>query len=97
MEFLKSAKLGHADGLSRLIPKSREPLEDTVIASLQSEKDYTQILCNTIKELPVTLEYRIRETEKDSFNRETKQKMQSDESVAEVFSNAMRYCCTEKE
>ena len=78
MEFLTSAKLGHADGLSRLIPKSRELLEDTVIASLQSEKDYTQILCNTIKELPVTLE--------DSFIKEMKQKVQSDELVSEVFS-----------
>lgn len=86
MEFLTSAKLGHADGLSRLIPKSREPLEDTVVASLQSEKDYTQILCNTIKELPVTLKDIIREAEEDSFIKETKQKIQSDESAAEVYS-----------
>lgn len=33
MEFLPSKKLGHADSLSRLIPKTGEPLEDSVIAS----------------------------------------------------------------
>ena len=38
MEYLPSNKFGHADGLSRLIPKYREPLEDTVMTSLQSEE-----------------------------------------------------------
>ena len=38
MEFLPSKKLCHADGLSRLIPKQRETLEDTVIASLRTER-----------------------------------------------------------
>ena len=33
MEFLPSSKLCHTDGLSRLIPKNSEPLEDTVIAT----------------------------------------------------------------
>ena len=56
MEFLPSKRIGHADGLSRLIPKYTEPLEDTVIASLRSEYDYSKVLCNTIKELPVTLD-----------------------------------------
>ena len=31
MEFLPSKKIPHADGLSRLIPKIREPLKETVI------------------------------------------------------------------
>ena len=39
MEFQSSKKLGHADGLSRLIPKFSEPLEDTVIAALKDEKE----------------------------------------------------------
>ena len=56
IEFLPSKMLGHADGLSRLIPRTGEPLEDTVIAALRSERDYSAILCNTVKELPVTLE-----------------------------------------
>ena len=34
MEYLPSKEFGHAGGLSRLIPKYKEPLEDTVIASL---------------------------------------------------------------
>ena len=67
MEFLPSKKLGHADGLSRLIPKTGEPLEDTVIASLRSEKDYSAILCNTVKELPVTLDDIKKEAESDIF------------------------------
>ena len=35
MEFLPSKKFGHADGLSRLIPRTGELLEDSVIASLR--------------------------------------------------------------
>ena len=35
MEFLSSKEMPHADGLSRLIPKISEPLEETVVASLK--------------------------------------------------------------
>ena len=86
MEFLPSKQLGHADGLSRLIPRNREPLEDTVIASLRLEKDYSAILCNTVKELPVTLDDIKIEAEGDIFIRDTKEKLQTDEQTAEVFS-----------
>ena len=55
MEYQQSNKFGHADGLSRLIPKYREPLEDTVIASLQSEGKLKTFICNSIRELPVML------------------------------------------
>ena len=37
MEFLPSSKISHADGLSWLIPKHTELLENTVIASLKTE------------------------------------------------------------
>ena len=50
MEFLSSKKLGH-NGLSRLIPKFSEPL-----AALRDEKELSVSLCNTIRELPLTLE-----------------------------------------
>ena len=56
MEFLPSQKLGHVVRLSRLIPKMREPLEDTVISSLPTESIKSTVLCDTVKELPVTLE-----------------------------------------
>ena len=56
MEFLPSKKLGHADGLSRLIPNISVPLEDTVIAALKAEKEAKDMLCNTVKELLVTLD-----------------------------------------
>ena len=55
MEFL-SLKIGYADGLSRLIPKFSEPWEDTVIAALRDEKEFSVLLCNTIRELSVTRE-----------------------------------------
>ena len=86
MEFLPSKKLGHADSLSRLIPRTGEPLEDSVIASQRSERDYSLILFNTAKELPVTLDNIRKEAESDDFIRETKGKLQTDEQVAEVFS-----------
>ena len=86
IEFLSSAKLGHADGLSRLIPKHNEPLEETVIASLRSEKNYSQILFNAVKELPVTLRDIIREAENDNFIMEMKQKINSEEAAAEGYS-----------
>ena len=53
MVYLPSNKFGHVEGLSRLIPKSKEPLEDTVIASLQSEDEINITLCNSVCELPV--------------------------------------------
>ena len=39
MEFLPFKKIPYTDGLSRLIPKIREPLEEAVIASLISKMD----------------------------------------------------------
>ena len=56
MEFLPSKKIPHTDGLSRLIPKIREPLEETVITSLSPKIDIKKVLYNTVKEVPVTLE-----------------------------------------
>ena len=38
MEFLLFKNLGHADGLSRLIPTFLVPLEHTVIAAVKAEK-----------------------------------------------------------
>ena len=56
MEYISSKEITHADGLSRLIPKSSEPLEESVIASLKEEKELSEILVNTIRELPVILD-----------------------------------------
>ena len=67
MEYLLSNKFGHADGLSRLIPKYREPLEDTVIASLQSEGELKTFICNSIKELPVMLEQIKQEARRNKY------------------------------
>ena len=44
MEFLSSRKIPHTDGVSRLIPKIRESLEETVIASLTSKIDIKNVL-----------------------------------------------------
>ena len=56
MECLSSKEITHADGLSRLIPKTCEPLEKMVIASLRSEMDLKYVIYSAVKELPVTLE-----------------------------------------
>ena len=56
MKFLPSKEIAHVDGLSRLIPKNTEPLEETVIVSVRSEMDIKYVLFNTVKELPVMLE-----------------------------------------
>ena len=56
MEYLPSKKFSQADRLSKLIPKYKEPLEDTVITSLQFEGELKITLCNSVRELPVTLD-----------------------------------------
>lgn len=48
MQYISSKNIGHADGLSRLIQKCAEPLEDTVIAALREEKELSGLLCNMI-------------------------------------------------
>ena len=53
MEYILSKKITHGGGLSRLIPKNSELLEETVIASLKEEKELSEILVNTIRELLV--------------------------------------------
>ena len=39
------------DGMSRLIPKLRVALEETVIASLSTEMEIKKVLCHILKEL----------------------------------------------
>ena len=56
IEFIPSNELRHADGLSRLIPKFNEPLEDTVIALLRSKNVIKNVLFNVVGELPVILD-----------------------------------------
>ena len=87
MEFVPSKELGHADGLSRLIPKYCEPLEGSVIAALKTENDNNDSVINLIRELPVTLDEIIQEAESDEYINEIKRKLQSeDQQISEVFS-----------
>ena len=44
IEYVPSKKLGHADGLSRLIPKYCESLEDSVIAALKDKSEIKEVL-----------------------------------------------------
>ena len=55
MGFLPSNKLAHADSLSCLIPRFCELLEKTVIATLRAESKIKNMLCNTVRDFPVTL------------------------------------------
>lgn len=68
MEYLLLEKSGHADSLSRLIPKYSDPLEGIVIATLKIEdKIVKYILCSIVCELPVMLEEMKIKTEMDKF------------------------------
>ena len=80
MEFLLSKEIAHTDGLSRLIRKNTEPLEETVIASLKSEMDVKYILFNTVKELPVTVEEIKLKTKFDEFINQTKKRINEPEN-----------------
>ena len=87
MEFLLSKKLCHADGLSKLTPKYREILKDTVIASLRTEGEFKTTLCNTVKELPVTLDQIKQEALNEEFIRQTKTKIyEQDQQTSDIFS-----------
>lgn len=68
-------KLSHVNGLFRLIPRNNEPLEDMVIASLQSEVEIKNVLCNTVRKLPVMLEDIKSKVLEDKFITEMKKKL----------------------
>ena len=73
--------------MSRLIPKYKEPLEGTVIASLQSEEELKNILCNTVRELPVMLEQIKQEAPCDEYINQIKANIfEKDQRTTDVFS-----------
>ena len=87
LEYLLTNKIGHADGLSRLIPNECQPLEDSVIAALRSDCEIKSIIENTVQDLPVTLLEIKSEAIEDDFINEIKQKIAAmDNSVSEAYS-----------
>ena len=87
IQYLSTNKIGHADGLSRLIPRSVETFEDTDIAALRSEKEVENTLNSTIRELPVSLKEIKRETVRDKFVREIKAKpLKKNTKIEETYS-----------
>ena len=76
MEFLLSKEIAHADRLSRLIPKSAEPLE-AIIASLRSEMDVKYVLFNTVTleeiKFKTNFDKFINQTKKNQWTRKLKQ------------------------
>ena len=86
MGFQPSKKICHAAGQSRLILKHREPLKDTVIASLLTG-EFKTTLCNTVRELSVTLDQIKQEALNDEFIRQTKTKIcEKDQQTSDIFS-----------
>ena len=86
LERLPSIQIGHADGLSRLIPSQSEPLEDSVIASLRTDCEIKNMMLNTIRELPFTLKEIKREVQEDEFISDTKQKNADKyQQIADIF------------
>ena len=86
IEYLPSKQISHADGLSRLVPKYREPFEDTVIAALRRNCEIKSMIAKTIKELPVKLLEIKSEAMNDDFITNIKQKITAkNEKVPEIF------------
>ena len=82
--------------MSRLIPKIREPLAETVITSLSSEMDIKNVLYNTVKELPVTLEEIKFKGKFDKFITEKKNEIMDQKKIKEIFFlYVMVYCYME--
>ena len=87
LEYLPTNKIGHADGLSRLLPNQCQPLEDSGIAALWLDCEIKSIIENTVRDLPVTLSEIKSKAIKDDFINEIKQKIASkDNGVSDVYS-----------
>ena len=64
-----------------------EPLEDSVIASLRTNSEIKNMMLNTIRELPVTLQEIKRKAQEDEFISATKQKIaDKNQQIADIFS-----------
>ena len=87
MGYLPSNKFGHVEGLSRLIPKYKESLESTVIASLQFEGKSKITLCNSVRELPVTLDQIKQEAFRNEYINQIKTKiLEKDQRTTDICS-----------
>ena len=87
IQYLSTKKIGHADGLSRLVPRTSETFEDTVIAAFRSENEVENTLNNTIRELPVTLKEIKREAVRDNFIKKIKAKLwEKNPKIEETYS-----------
>ena len=75
MEFFSSKRLGQAYWLSRLIHKLWEPLEETKTETLRLEIEIKWVLCNTIRELPVTINVIRNKAKIDKYLTEKKEKI----------------------
>lgn len=87
LNYLPTNKIGHADGLSRLIANQNQPLEDSVTAVLCSDCEIKSIIANTVRDLPVMLSEIKNEALEDDFIYEIKRKIATnDNSVSDVYS-----------
>lgn len=87
LNYLPTNKIGHADGLSRLIANQNQPLEDSVTAVLRSDCEIKSIIANTVRDLPVTLSEIKNEALEDDFIYKIKRKIATnDNSVSDVYS-----------
>ena len=91
MECLPSKNFGHAGRLSIIILKYKELLEDKVIASLQFEGELKTTLCDTVRELIVTLELIKQEALCNEYINKIKVKIfEEDQQTRNVFSICAR-------
>ena len=88
MEYLPSNKIGHTDGQSSFIPKYKGPTgRHSVIASFRSEGELKITLCNSVGELPVTLDQIKQESLHEKYINRIKTKiLEKDQRITDVFS-----------
>ena len=87
LEYLPSRQIGHADGLSKLVPSQSEPQKDSVIASLRTDSEIKNMILNTIRESPVTPQEMKSEAQEDEFISATKQKIaDKNQQIADILS-----------
>ena len=83
MESVPSKKLGHTNGLSRLILKYCELLEDMVIVAFKEKSEIKEVLVNTVSELLVTEEIKVK-SETDNFIKKMKNQMRFKENRTDL-------------
>lgn len=73
IKYVKTTEFGSADVLSRLIETNRQPAEEFVIASVQTENDIRDDISATLSKLPITYNMVVSATKNDKTLKQIKE------------------------